>query len=111
MVTFPQDLGVASLIKPRQSTIMARHLNVASNKRYPQKIASVNESNRMQKGRTVFPVNTEAFTASATSSRSSPLTPHFEQLVQKLLKQWHAPCASIGVVDGDDIYTKVYLSL
>jgi len=37
----------------------------------------------------------------------SPLDEHFAQLVNQTLKEFHVPGVAVGVIDGDEVFTKV----
>lgn len=39
--------------------------------------------------------------------KESPLTKEFDKRVEELLEQWHVPGLAIGIVDGDETWTKV----
>ena len=39
----------------------------------------------------------------------SPLDEHFAQLVDQTLKEFHVPGVAVGVIDGDEVFTKVCL--
>ncbi|KAF7587625.1 hypothetical protein BBP40_006989 [Aspergillus hancockii] len=42
------------------------------------------------------------------SSKPTPLTPEFDDLVNTLLTEWRVPCTSIAIIDGPDTFAKGY---
>lgn len=48
---------------------------------------------------------------SETGVKKSPLTDEFRTLVESLLDEWTAPGVAVAVVEGDDVWAEVGLSL
>ena len=42
-------------------------------------------------------------------NEGGPLDRNFEKLAKEILKVWHVPGVAVSVVDGENIWTKVYL--
>lgn len=50
--------------------------------------------------------STQKSMTEAHSTSSSPFDEDFGKFVQESLDIWHVPGMSVGVIEGDDVYTK-----
>lgn len=49
-----------------------------------------------------------SFGGQGEKGKENPLTEQFDQRIENLLEEWHVPGLAIGIVDGNETWTKVF---